>query len=67
MNFNSENTENENTHFISLIFINISFESTVKNVNKGHIRERQHVPFINKWPLFRGYIVIFKQGKVTEV
>ena len=28
--------------------------NTVKPVNKGHPMERQHMAFIDKWPLFGG-------------
>ena len=42
-------------------------QNTVKSVNKGHPRDRQHMVFIDKWPLFGGYIVLFNQRKVTEV
>ena len=35
---------------------------TVKPVNKGHPRERQCMVFIDKWPLFGGYIVLFNKG-----
>ena len=41
--------------------------NTVKPVNKGHPRERQHMVFIDKWSLFGGYIILFNQGMVTEV
>ena len=41
---------------------------TVKPVNKGLSRKRQHHKvFIDKWSLFRGYTVLFNQGRVTEV
>ena len=40
---------------------------TVKPVNKGHPREKQHMVFINKWPFLGGYTVLFYQGRVTEV
>ena len=40
---------------------------TVKPVNKGHPRERQHMTFIDKWSFFGGYFVLFYQGKVIEV
>ena len=46
-----------------------SNQNTVKPVNKGHPRERQHMVFIDKWSLFGGYwyFVLFYQGRVTEV
>ena len=34
---------------------------------KGLPRERQHMVFIDKLPLLGGYILLFNQGKVTEV
>ena len=40
---------------------------TVKLVNKGHPRERQHMVFIDKWSLFGGYFVLFCQESVIEV
>ena len=40
---------------------------TVKPVNKGHRRERQHMVFVDKCSLFGGNILLFKQGRVTEV
>ena len=40
---------------------------TNKPVNKGHPRERQHMVFIDKWPIFGGYIFLFYQGRITEV
>ena len=40
---------------------------TVKPVNKGHPRERQHMAFIDKWSLFGCYFVLFYQGRVIEV
>ena len=40
---------------------------TVKSVNNGHQKERQHMVFIDKWSLFGGYFVLFNQGSVTEV
>ena len=41
---------------------------TVKFVNKGLQRvTKQCMVFIGKWPLFGGYIVLFKQRRVTEV
>ena len=43
------------------------FESTVKPVNKGHLRERQNMAFIDRWPLFGGNFVIFYQGKVIDM
>ena len=27
----------------------------------------QHMVFLDNWPLFGGYTVLFNQGKVTEV
>ena len=30
---------------------------TVKRVNKSHPRERQNMVFIDKWSLFRAYLV----------
>ena len=36
-------------------------------MNKGHPKETQHNVFIDKWSLFGGYIVLFNQGRVTEV
>ena len=42
---------------------------TVKPVYKlkGQPWERQHMVFIDKLSLFGGYIVLFNQGRVTEV
>ena len=40
---------------------------TVKPVNKGLLRERQNMVFIDKWPLFGGYFVSFYPGRVIEV
>ena len=39
---------------------------TVKPVNKGQPRERQHMVFIDKWSLFGGYFVLFYQGRVID-
>ena len=41
--------------------------NTVKPVNKGHPNERQNMVVIEKWSLFRGYFVLFYQGRVIEV
>ena len=41
--------------------------NTAKPVNKGHSRERQDMVFIDKWPLFGGYFVLFYQRRVIEV
>ena len=51
------------------IFLNLESwkKSSYKPVNKGLPREEQHMTFIDKWPLFGGYIVIFNQRKVTEL
>ena len=40
--------------------------NTVKPVIKSHSRERQIMVFINKWPLFGCYFVLFYQGRVIE-
>ena len=40
---------------------------TVKPANKGHLRERQNMVFIDNWPLFGGYFVLFYQGRVIEM
>ena len=32
---------------------------TAKSANKGHPRERQIMVFIDKWPLFGGYLFYF--------
>ena len=45
----------------------LPLECTVKPVNKGHQRERQHMVFIDKWSLFGGYFVLFYQGRVVAV
>ena len=37
------------------------FDYTVKPVNKGHLRERQRMVFINKWSLFGGFLVLLYQ------
>ena len=36
-------------------------------MNKGHPRRIHHMFFIDKWPLFRGYIVLLNQGTGSEV
>ena len=41
--------------------------NTLKPVNKGHPSQRQCMVFVDKRPLFKGYTVLFNQGKVTEV
>ena len=41
--------------------------NTVKPVNKGHPRERQRMVFMDKWPSFGGYIVLFNHGRITEM
>ena len=40
--------------------------NTVKPVNKGHLREKQYMVFIDKWPLFGGYIVLLNLESITE-
>ena len=45
----------------------VSVVTTVKPVNKGHLRERQNMVFIDKWPLFAGYFILFCQGRVIEM
>ena len=41
---------------------------TVKPVNKGHPRERQHMVFIDKWSLFGGNLFYFiKEGLLKYV
>ena len=40
---------------------------TVKPVDKGHPRERQHMIFLDKWTLFGGCFVLFYQGTVIEM
>ena len=39
--------------------INVQLHITVKPVNKGHPRKIQHMFFIDKCPLYEGYIVLF--------
>ena len=56
--------------FISKDIVAVSFDLwlyTVKPVNKGHPREKQHMAFKDKWPLFGGYNVLFNEGRVTEI
>ena len=36
-------------------------------MSKGHPRERQHMVFIDKWPLFEGYIALFNCIKVPKL
>ena len=36
-------------------------------MNKGHSSERQHMAFMDKWPLFEGYFVLCYQRRLTEV
>ena len=55
------------TFFTFTIFRKLIGPCTVKPVNKGHPKERQNMVFIDKWSLFGGNIVLFNQGKVTEV
>ena len=45
----------------------VNIACAVNPVNKGHSREEPPVVFIDKWPLFAGFIVLFKQGRVTDV
>ena len=53
---------------LSVLFASgLVFNNTVKPVNKSHPRERHIMVFIDKWPLFGGYIILFNQGRVTEV
>ena len=40
---------------------------TVKPVNKSHPREKQDMVFIDKWSLFGGNFVLFKQERLIEV
>ena len=40
---------------------------TVRPVNKGHPKETEYMVFMDKWPLFGGYIVSFNQRRVTEL
>ena len=35
-------------------------------MNKDHPWETQYTVFIDKWPLFGGYIVLINQRRVTE-
>ena len=44
-----------------------TFLYTDKPVYKGHPRERQNMVFIDKQSLLGGYIVLFYQGRVSEV
>ena len=46
---------------MSVVIVNTStaIYYTVKPVNKGHLRERQGMAFIDRWPLFGGNFVIF--------
>ena len=44
-----------------------SYPNIVKPVNKDHPRERQNKVVIDKWPLFRGYFVLFYQERVIDV
>ena len=52
-----------------LFYQQVTYYITVKPVNKGHRRERQHLVFIDKLSLFGDYmyIILFYQGRVTEV
>ena len=43
------------------------FEGIVKIVNKGKGMETQHIFFIDKWSLFRGFFVLFYLERDTEV
>ena len=44
-------------------------QHTVKPVNKGHPRERQHMVLIDKWVLYAGFFVLFfiMQGLLSVI
>ena len=46
--------------------INVQLHITVKPVNKGRPKKIQHMVFIDKCPLYRGYIVLLNQERVNS-
>ena len=53
--------------YCDLCLVSSNNSNTDKPVYNGHPREVHYMVFIENWSLFVGYIVLFNQGRVTEV